>query len=74
MFGLMAQNEESAAQAHRNMRMTGSMKRIETNTQLVKIHMLFWKELDKGDVKDRMLSISQTCWRRGNVLTWNLRV
>ena len=53
-FGLMAQNEESAAQAHRDMRMTGIMKRIETNTQLVKICMLLWKELDEGEVKDKM--------------------
>ena len=73
-FCLMAQNEESATQAHRDMRMTGIMKRIETNTQLVKICMSLWKELDKGEVKDKMFSISQTCWRRGNVLTWNLRV
>jgi len=48
-FGLMAQNEESTAQAHRNMRMTGIMKRIENNTQLVKIHMSLWKELDEGE-------------------------
>ncbi len=34
-FGLMARNEESAAQVHRDMRMSGIMKRIETNTQLV---------------------------------------
>ena len=53
-FGLMALNEESAAQAHRDMRMTGIMKRIETNTQLVKICMLLWKELDEGEVKDKM--------------------
>ena len=48
-FGLMAQNEESTAQAHRNMQMTGIMKRIQNNTQLVKIRMLLWKELDKGE-------------------------
>ena len=39
MFGLMAQNEESAAQAHRDRGMTGIMKRIKNNTQLVKICM-----------------------------------
>ncbi len=50
-FGLMAQNEESTAQAHRDMRMTGIMKRIKTNTQLVKIRMLLWKELDEGEVR-----------------------
>ena len=39
-FGLMAQNEESAAQVHRDMWMKGIMKRIEMNTQLIKIRML----------------------------------
>ena len=38
-FGLMAQNEDSAAQVHRDMWMTGIMKRIEMNTQLVEIRM-----------------------------------
>jgi hypothetical protein len=54
-FGLMAQNEESAVQAHRDMRMTGIMKRIENNTQLINIRMSLWKELDKGKVKNTMM-------------------
>ena len=53
--GLMAQNEESAAQEHRDMRMTGIMKRIENKTQLVKIRMSLWKELDEGEVKNMMM-------------------
>jgi hypothetical protein len=72
-FGLMAQNEESAAQAHRDMRMTGIMKRIENNTQLIKIRMSLWKELDEGEVKNTMIKYTQTCWRRGNISTGNLR-
>jgi hypothetical protein len=47
-FGLMAQNEESAVQAHRDMRMTGIMKRIENNTELIKIRMSLWKSLTRG--------------------------
>ena len=54
-FGLMAQNEESAVQAHRDMRMTGITKRIENNTQLIKICMSLWKELDEGEVKNTMM-------------------
>ena len=54
-FGLMAQNEESAVQAHRDMRMTGIMKRIENNTQLIQICMSLWKELDEGEVKNTMM-------------------
>ena len=54
-FGLMAQNEESAVQAHRDMRMTGIMKRIENNTQLIQIRMSLWKELDEGEVKNTMM-------------------
>jgi hypothetical protein len=72
-FGLMAQNEESAAQAHRDMRMTGIMKRVENNTQLIKIRMSLWKELDEGEVKNTMIKYTQTCWRRGNISTGNLR-
>ncbi len=71
-FGLMAQNEESAAQAHRDMRMTGIMKRIETNTQLVKICMSLWKELDDGDVKETMLKYITDLLEKGERLDMEL--
>jgi hypothetical protein len=67
-FGLMAQNEESAAQAHRDMRMTGIMKRIENNTQLVKIRMSLWKELDKGEVKNTMMKYISDLLEKGEHL------
>ncbi len=54
--------------------MTGIMIRIETNTQLVKIHISLLKEFDEGEVKDMMLKYISDCWRRGDVMTWNLRV
>ena len=50
-FGLMAQNEESAAQVHRDMWMSGIMKRIETNTQLVKIPCRCGKSLMRGKLR-----------------------
>ncbi len=72
MFGLMAQNEESAAQAHRDMQMTGIMKRIETNTQLVKIRMSLWKELNDGDVKETMLKYITDLLEKGKRLDMEL--
>ena len=71
-FGLMAQNEESAAQVHRDMRMTGIMKRIETNTQLVKICMSLWKELDEGEVKDKMFKYISDLLEKGERLDMEL--
>jgi hypothetical protein len=71
-FGLMAQNEESAAQAHRDMRMTGIMKRIETNTQVVKICMSLWKELDEGELKNTMLKNISDLLEKGERLDMEL--
>jgi len=71
-FGLMAQNEESAAQAHRDMRMTGIMKRIETNTQLVKIRISLLKEFDEGEVKDMMLKYISDLLEKGEHLDMEL--
>jgi hypothetical protein len=71
-FGLMAQKEESAAQAHRDMQMTGIMKRIETNTQLVKIRISLLKEFDKGEVKDMMLKYISDLLEKGECLDMEL--
>jgi len=68
MFGLMAQNEESAAQVHRDMRMTGIMKRIKNNTQLVKIRMSLWKEHDEGEVKNTMMKYISDLLEKGEHL------
>jgi hypothetical protein len=68
----MAQNEESAAQAHRDMRMTGIMKRIETNTQVVKICMSLWKELDEGELKNTMLKNISDLLEKGERLDMEL--
>jgi len=67
-FCLMAQNEESVAQAHRDMQMTGIMKRIENNTQLVKIRMSLCKELDEGEVKNTMMKYISDLLEKGEHL------
>jgi hypothetical protein len=71
-FGLMAQNEERAAQAHRDMWMTGIMKRIEMNTRLVKICKSLWKELEEGEVKDMMLKYISDLLEKGEHLDMEL--
>jgi len=71
-FGLMAWNEESMAQAHRDMWMTGIMKRIENNTQLIKICMSLWKELDKGEVKNTMMKYISDLLEKGEHLNREL--
>jgi len=52
--------------------MTGIMKRTEKNTQLVKIHMSLWKELDEGEVKVMMLKYISDLLEKGERLDMEL--
>jgi len=59
---------DNAFATFRDMQMTGIMKRIENNTQLVKIRMSLWKELDEGEVKNTVMKYISGLLEKGEHL------
>jgi len=53
-FGLMAQNEDSAAQAHRDLRIVTKMKRAELNQKMIQKKMTMWEKMVDGATKENM--------------------
>jgi len=53
-FGLMAQNEDSAAQAHRYLRVVTIMKRAELTQKMIQMKMTMWEKMVDGEAKERM--------------------
>ena len=53
-FGLMAQNEDSAAQAHRDLRVVTIMKRAELTQKMIQMKMTMWEKMVDGEDKDIM--------------------
>ena len=58
-FGLMAQNEDSAAQAHRDLRVVTIMKRAELTQKTIQMKMTMWEKMVDGDAKERMFESIQ---------------
>ena len=54
-FGLMAQNEDSAAQAHRDKQLVTIMKRAELTQNMLEIKMSMWEKMGSGVFKDKIL-------------------
>ena len=53
-FGIMAQNEDSAAQAHRDMCLVTIMKMAELAQKMVEMKMSMWEKMVDGSTKERM--------------------
>ncbi len=53
-FGLMAQNEDSAAQAHRDLRVVTIMKRAELTQKMIQMKMTMWEKMVDGAAKETM--------------------
>ncbi len=51
----MAQNEDSAAQAHRHMQLVTIMKRAELTQKMLQIKMSMWEKMGSGVFKDKIL-------------------
>ena len=51
----MAQNEDSAPQAHRDMRLVTIMKRAEMTQKMIEIKMSMWEKMGSGVFKDKIL-------------------
>ncbi len=58
-FGLMAQNEDSAAQAHRDLRVVTIMKRAELTQKTIQMKMTMWEKMVDGEAKERMFESIQ---------------
>ena len=53
-FGLMAQNEDSAAQAHRDLRVVTIMKRAELTQKMIQMKMTMWENMVDGAAKEKL--------------------
>jgi len=53
-FGLMAQNEDSAAQAHRDLRVVTIMKRAELTQKMIQMKMTMWEKMVDGVAKENL--------------------
>ena len=53
-FGLMAQNEDSAAQMHCDLRLVTIMKRVELTQKMIQMKMTMWEKMVDGAVKEIM--------------------
>ena len=53
-FGLMAQNEDSAAQAHRDLRIITIMKRAELTQKMIQMKITMWEKMVDGAAKEIM--------------------
>ena len=56
-FGLMAQNEDSATQAHRDLRVVTIMKRAELTQKMIQMKMTMWEKMVDGAAKERMYEL-----------------
>ena len=52
-FGLMAQNKDSAAQAHRDMQLVTIMKRAELTQKMLEIKMGMWEKMGSGVLRTK---------------------
>jgi hypothetical protein len=55
-FLLMAQNEDSAAQAHQGMHFVTMMKRAELTQKMIEMKMSTWEKMGSGVVEDIFLN------------------
>ena len=72
-FGLMAQNEDSAAQAHRDLRVVTIMKRAELTQKMIQMKMTMWEKMVDGAAKERMYESIQELFVKSEDLETQLQ-
>jgi hypothetical protein len=72
-FGLMAQNKDSVAQAHRDMRLVTIMKRVELTQKMVEMKISMWEKMGDGDAKDKMYESIQDLFDKSEDLHTQLQ-
>ena len=53
-FALMVQNEDSAAQAHRDIRLVTILKRAELTQKMIEMKMSMWEKMGDGAAKEKI--------------------
>jgi len=72
-FGLMAQNEDSAAQAHRDMHLVTIMKRAELTQKMIEMKMSMWEKMGDGAVKEKIYESIQDLFDKSEDLQTQLQ-
>ncbi len=72
-FEIMAQNKDSAAQAHRDMRLVTIMKRAELTQKMIEMKMSMWEKMGDGDAKDKIYESIQDLFDKSEDLQTQLQ-
>jgi hypothetical protein len=72
-FGLMVQNEDSAAQVHRDMCLVTIMKRAELAQKMIEMKMSMWKKMIDGVAKERIYESIQDLFDKSENLQTQLQ-
>jgi hypothetical protein len=72
-FGLMAQNKDSAAQAHCEMRLVTIMKRAELTQKMIEMKMIMWEKMIDGVAKERIYESIQDLFDKSEDLQTQLQ-
>ena len=72
-FGLMAQNKDSAAQVHHDMRLVTIMKRAELTQKMIEMKMSMWEKMIDGVGKERIYESIQDLFDKSEDLQTQLQ-
>ena len=73
IFGLMAQNKDSAAQAHCDMRLVAIMKRAELTQKMIEMKMGMWEKMEDGAAKEKIYESIQDLFDKSEDLQTQLQ-
>jgi len=73
-FGLMVQNEDSVAQAHRDMRFVTILNRVEWTQKMIDMKMSMWEKMGDGAAKEKIYDPSKTCFINQRIFRLNFRM
>ena len=72
-FGLMAQNKDSAAQAHRDMHLVTIMKRAKLTQKMTEMKMSMWEKMIDGAAKEKIYASIQGLFDKAEDLQTQLQ-
>jgi hypothetical protein len=72
-FGLMVQNEDSAAQVHRDIRLVTILKRAELTQKMIEMKMSMWEKMGDGAAKEKIYEPIQDLFDKSEDLQTQLQ-
>jgi hypothetical protein len=72
-FGLIVQNKDSAAQAHRDMRLVTIKKRAELTQKMIEMKMSMWEKMIDNVAKEKIYESIQGLFDKGEDLQTQLQ-